>query len=102
MDPELVIRGVKIPDQAGKPAADSVSTVGDSRRQDATTHLEQSNQRAMERCGPTLLRTVAIIIVITNCTPSTAITRQPLRTLGLITYFGFRKIFIQLFRDIDI
>lgn len=28
----------------------------------------------MERWGPTLLRTVAIIIVITNWTPSTAIT----------------------------
>ena len=29
----------------------------------------------MERWGPTLLSTVAIIIVITNWTPSTAITR---------------------------
>ena len=29
----------------------------------------------MERCGPTLERMVAIIMVITNCTPNTAITR---------------------------
>ena len=27
----------------------------------------------MERCGPTRERMVAIIMVITNCTPSTAI-----------------------------
>lgn len=38
------------------------------------TDLEHRSHLAMERCGPTLLRTVAIIMVITNWTPNTAIT----------------------------
>ena len=36
------------------------------------TYLEHRSHLAMERWGPTLLRMVAIIIVMTNWTPNTA------------------------------